>query len=183
MSEKELIIGCQQNDSKSQTAFYHKYKGRLMGVCRRYARNTAEAEDILQEAFIKIFKNIAEIRNPEAILAWLRKIVTNTAINYYRTKTIYQQTTDYEVITHSNDEYWQLMAHLSTEEITRLINALPDGYRMVFNLYVIDGYDHAEIAQMLDISENTSRSQLFKAREVLKKKLKELGIVSYEKHT
>ncbi len=181
MSDQELLHGCQRNDSKAQTAFYQKYKGRLMGICRRYARTTAEAEDILQESFIKIFRNITEVRNPDAIGGWLRKIVTNTSLNYYRSQLHYQQTTDYEEILHSNDDYLQLLSHLSNEEIVKLINALPDGYRMVFNLYIIDGYDHAEIARMLEISENTSRSQLFKAREVLKKKLNELGIVNYEK--
>jgi len=182
MSDQELLHGCQQNNARYQTAFYHRYKGRLMGICRRYARTTAEAEDILQEAFIKIFRSITEIRNPEAIGAWMKRIVTHTAINYYRSGIQYQQTADYEELTHSNDAYWQLMDHLSTEEILTLIHSLPDGYRMVFNLYVIDGYDHAEIAQLASISENTSRSQLFKARELLKKKLKELGIMNYEKH-
>ncbi len=181
MSDKELIQGCQRNDSKAQTAFYQKYKSRLMGICRRYAKNTAEAEDILQESFIKIFRNVAEIRNPEAINGWLKKIVTNTALNYYRSKLSYQQITEYEEVSQSNDDYLQLLSHLSNDEIVRLINQLPDGYRMVFNLYIIDGYDHAEIAQMLGISENTSRSQLYKARETLKKKLNELGITNYEK--
>lgn len=153
----------------------------MMGICRRYAKNTAEAEDILQESFIKIFRSIADMRNPEALGGWLRKVVTNTALNYYRSQLHYPQTIDYEDILHTNDDYLQLLAHLSNEEIVKLINLLPDGYRMVFNLYIIDGYDHSEIAQMLGISENTSRSQLFKAREALKKKLNELGIVNYEK--
>ncbi|MDJ1466217.1 RNA polymerase sigma factor [Cytophagaceae bacterium DM2B3-1] len=183
MSDKELILGCQQNDPKSQTAFYQKYKGRLMGICRRYAKNPEEAEDILQESFIKIFRSIAEIRNPDAIVGWMKRIVTNTALNYYRSQLHYPQTVDYQDISHSNDDYWKLMAQLSNEEIVKVINTLPDGYRIVFNLYVIDGYDHAEIGQMLGISENTSRSQLFKARDVLKKKLKELGIVNYEQQT
>lgn len=182
MSEKELIKGCQRHEAKAQTALYHTYKGRLMGICRRYAKNTTEAEDILQEAFIKIFKNIAEVRDENAAVGWMKRVVTNTAINYYRSNVRYWQMEDYQSVEQSNGDYWDMMAHLSNEEILKLIHALPDGYRMVFNLYVIDGYDHAAIAQMLDISENTSRSQLFKARDMLKKKLNELGIHTYEKH-
>jgi RNA polymerase sigma factor (sigma-70 family) len=181
MSDKELIQGCQRSEPKAQTALYQKYKGRLMGICRRYAKSTDEAEDILQDSFIKIFRSIADVRNPDALGAWLKRVVTNTSLNYYRSQLHYPQTIDYEDLSHSNDDYWQMLSHFSNEEILKLIHALPDGYRMVFNLYVIDGYEHAEIANMLGISENTSRSQLFKARETLKKKLNELGIVNYEK--
>ncbi len=186
MSEPELLKGCQRNDPKSQTALYNLYKSRLMGVCRRYAKNTTEAQDILQEAFIRIFTNINELKDEKAVAAWMRKVVANTAVNYYRANLKRQQSVDYETVEKPNDDqwrnYWELMSRLSTEQIVQLIHALPDGYRMVFNLCVIDGYDHAEIAVMLGISENTSRSQLFKAREMLRKKLKELGIVNYEKH-
>ena len=153
-----------------------------MGICRRYAKNAAEAEDILQEAFVKIFRSIGDVRNPETVVAWMKKIVAHTALNYYRSGLPQNQLTDYDEVTQPNDDYWQLMEQLSTEEILSLIHTLPDGYRVIFNLYVIDGYDHAEIAQFMGISENTSRSQLFKARDLLKKKLKEMGIVNYEKH-
>lgn len=183
MSEQELLKGCQRNNAKSQSALYNLYKSRLMGVCRRYAKNATEAEDILQEAFVKVFKNIAEIKEEKALAAWMRKIVANTAINYYHANLKHQQSTDLESVEPHSENYWESMSRLSTEEIVRLIGTLPDGYRMVFNLYVIDGYGHAEIAAMLGISENTSRSQLFKAREMLKKKLKDIGIVNYEKHT
>ncbi len=180
MSEQEIFEGCQQNRPRAQTALYQLYKGRLMGICRRYAKNTTEAEDILQEAFIKIFRSVADVHKPEALGAWMKRVVTYTAINYYRSQLKHWQTKDLDTVVASNNDYWQMMAHLSTEEILAFIQTLPDGYRMVFNLYIIDGYDHAEIASMLSISEATSRSQLFKARDYLKKKLKEIGIVRYE---
>ncbi len=181
INEQDLVRACQRNDRKAQTAFYNMYKGKLMGVCRRYARSKEEAEDIYQEAFVKIFNNIKSLEKPEAVGAWVRKTVIHTAINYYHANLKFQQNTDYETVVLSNDDYPNILATLSNEDLLALIHQLPDGYRMVFNLYVIDGYNHNEIGQMLGISENTSKSQLSRAKELLRKQLKKLGIVSYER--
>ena len=181
INEQDLVRACQRNDRKAQTAFYNMYKGKLMGVCRRYARSKEEAEDIYQEAFVKIFNNIKSLEKPEAVGAWVRKTVIHTAINYYHANLKFQQNTDYENIVLSNDDYPNLLSTLTSEELLALINQLPDGYRMVFNLYVIDGYNHAEIGELLGVSENTSKSQLSRAKELLRKQLKQLGIISYER--
>ncbi|WP_044171809.1 RNA polymerase sigma factor [Flectobacillus major] len=181
INEQELVRACQRNDRKAQTAFYNMYKGKLMGVCRRYARSKEEAEDIYQEAFVKIFNNIKSLEKPEAVGAWVRKTVIHTAINFYHSNLKFQQNTDYEAVVLSNDDYPNILAALSNEDLLALIHQLPDGYRMVFNLYVIDGYNHVEIGNMLGISENTSKSQLSRAKELLRKQLKKLGIVSYER--
>ncbi len=178
--EVELILACQRNDRKAQTAFYNMYKGKMMGICRRYARTKVEAEDIFQEAFIKIFNNVATLEKPEAVGAWVRKTVIHTAINYYYANVKFQNQIDYETVTESNQSYENILASLSTEELLKLIHQLPDGYRMVFNLYVIDGYNHLEIGEILGISENTSKSQLSRAKELLRKQLKKLGMTSYE---
>jgi RNA polymerase sigma factor (sigma-70 family) len=180
-SEKDLIKGCRENDPRAQTAFYNLYKGRLMGICRRYAKNREEAEDIFQEAFIKIFKSIRTLQKDEAVGSWVRQIVVNTAINYYHQhlKQANLQV-DYEGVMQSNDEHLNILGQLTSEEILTLINQLPDGYRMVFNLYVMEGYNHREIGEMLEIAENTSKSQLSRAKELLRRKLKEIGIVNYE---
>jgi RNA polymerase sigma factor (sigma-70 family) len=180
-NEQELVRACQNNDRKAQTTFYNLYKGKLMGVCRRYTRTPDEAEDVYQEAFVKIFNNIKTLEKAGAVGAWVRKTVVNTAINYYHANLKFQQNTDYEDIIHSNDDYPNMLASLSNEELLKLINQLPDGYRMVFNLYVIDGYSHVEIGEMLGVSENTSKSQLSRAKEQLRKQLKPLGIISYER--
>ena len=181
INEQELVRACQRNDRKAQTAFYNMYKGKLMGVCRRYARSKEEAEDIYQEAFVKIFNNIKSLEKPEAVGAWVRKTVIHTAINFYHSNLKFQQNTDYEAVVLSNDDYPNILAALSNEDLLALIHQLPDGYRMVFNLYVIDGYNHVEIGNMLGIIENTSKSQLSRAKELLRKQLKKLGIVSYER--
>jgi RNA polymerase sigma factor (sigma-70 family) len=181
LNEQELVKACQKNDRKAQTAFYNMYKSKLMGVCRRYTRTPDEAEDIYQEAFVKIFNNIHTLENPKAVAAWVRKTVIHTAINYYHANLKFQQNTDYDNIVLSNDDYPNLLANLSSEDLLKLINQLPDGYRMVFNLYIIDGYNHAEIGELLGVSENTSKSQLSRAKELLRKQLKQMGIVSYER--
>ncbi|MDZ7898750.1 MAG: RNA polymerase sigma factor [Arcicella sp.] len=181
INEQELVRACQNNDRKAQTAFYNLYKGKLMGVCRRYTRTPDEAEDIYQEAFVKIFNNIHTLEKTGAVGAWVRKAVIHTAINYYHANLKFQNNTDYDNILLSNDDYPNVLAGLSNKELLILINQLPDGYRMVFNLYVIDGYSHAEIAELLGVSENTSKSQLSRAKELLRKQLKPLGIISYER--
>ena len=182
INEQELVKACQNNDRKAQTAFYNLYKGKLMGVCRRYTRTPDEAEDIYQEAFVKIFNNIHALEKAGAVGAWVRKTVIHTAINYYHANLKFQNNTDYDNILLSNNDYPNVLAGLSNEELLTLINQLPDGYRMVFNLYVIDGYSHAEIAELLGVSENTSKSQLSRAKELLRKQLKPMGIISYERN-
>ena len=182
INEQELVKACQNNDRKAQTAFYNLYKGKLMGVCRRYTRTPDEAEDIYQEAFIKIFNNIQALEKAGAVGAWVRKTVIHTAINYYHANLKFQNNTDYDNILLSNNDYPNVLVGLSNEELLTLINQLPDGYRMVFNLYVIDGYSHAEIAELLGVSENTSKSQLSRAKELLRKQLKPMGIISYERN-
>ena len=182
INEQELVKACQNNDRKAQTAFYNLYKGKLMGICRRYTRTPDEAEDIYQEAFVKIFKNIHSLEKAGAVGAWVRKTVIHTAINYYHANLKFQNNTDYDNILLSNDDYPNVLAGLSKEELLALINQLPDGYRMVFNLYVIDGYSHAEIGELLGVSENTSKSQLSRAKEMLRKQLKPMGIISYERN-
>jgi RNA polymerase sigma factor (sigma-70 family) len=181
INEQELVRACQNNDRKAQTAFYNLYKGKLMGVCRRYTRTPDEAEDIYQEAFVKIFKNIHTLEKTGAVGSWVRKTIIHTAINYYHANLKFQNNTEYDSTLLSNDDYPNLIANLSNEELLTLINQLPDGYRMVFNLYVIDGYNHVEIGEMLGVSENTSKSQLSRAKELLRKQLKPMGIISYER--
>ncbi len=180
-NEQELVRACQRNDRKAQTAFYNLYKGKLMGVCRRYARTREESEDIYQEAFVKIFNNIHTLEKIEAVGSWVRKTVVHTAINYYHANLKFQQNTDYENVILSNDDHTNVWASLSNEELLAVIRQLPDGYRVVFNLYVIDGYSHNEISDMLNISESTSKSQLSRAKEQLRKHLKQMGIVNYER--
>jgi RNA polymerase sigma-70 factor (ECF subfamily) len=182
--DADLIKACQKNEPKAQTAFYNLYKSSLLGICRRYAHQKEEAEDIFQEAFARIFLNLHKVEKIGAIDTWVKQVTVNTAINYYKKQLKFKQNVDYEDIAYqsSNDEHLKIMDDLSTEELLQIINELADGYRIIFNLYVLDGYNHNEIGQMLGISENTSKSQLSRAKEQIRLKLKKKGVLNYEKY-
>ena len=172
MTDDELIIGCIQEDESCQRELFRRYAGRMLGVCQRYARSTADAEDILQDAFIKIFEKIYQFKSKGSFEGWIRRIVVNTALKKYTIIRYDKEVSGYE-ITDRNESSMEASAyaHLNEKELLGMINNLPDGYRIVFNLYVIEGYQHEEIAQMLKIQPGTSRSQLVKARNMLKQQI------------
>lgn len=186
MTDLELLQACQRNDPRAQTALYQRFKGRLMGLCRRYARSHDEAEDMFQEGFIRIFQQINSIEHPDRMVPWMKRVIVNTAINAYHKNQKQRADTDRlddqyaAVVECGTDDHRDTLARLSAEEIAALIQELPDGYRMIFNLHVVDGFNHPEIAQMLNISEGTSKSQLVRAKSAMREKLKKLGIVRYE---
>jgi RNA polymerase sigma factor (sigma-70 family) len=182
-SLNELVKGCQRLEASAQTEFYQRYKTKLIGVCIRYAKTQAESEDIFQEAFIKVFKNINELREIESIDSWVKSVVIRTAINYYnrttRQQLLHEDLSNFDSHFQSTD-YEALIDRMDTEIILDIIAQLPDGYRMIVNLHLIDGYTHAEIAVMLSIADGTARSQYHRARNILVKKLQEIGINRYE---
>jgi len=168
---QSLYDRCKKNEPKAQRELYDLFKSKLFGLCRRYTRNREEAEDVLQEAFIKIFTRFQQISSPDKVEGWVKSVAVRTAIDHYnknkKEKDLY------------NDEETALLKleavsidHVSDEYLVGLINHLPDKCRMVFNLYEVEGYSHTEIAAMMDITESTSRSQLHYAKSLLKEKLK-----------
>jgi RNA polymerase sigma factor (sigma-70 family) len=177
-SPKEIVLvkACQRNERQAQNAFYELYKGRLMGVCRRYSRTSAEAEDIFQEAFVKVFDHIHTLKTPESVESWTKAIVVRTAIDYYRQHRQDLERTDYEAVLNQIETTTSIDDQSTQEEVLRIINQMPNGYRLVANLFYIDGYTHSEIAEILGIAEGTSKSQLARARDILKRKLKALGL-------
>jgi RNA polymerase sigma-70 factor (ECF subfamily) len=177
-SEKDLVIACMRNNPKAQTAFYNLYKGRLLGTCMRYARTAAEAEDIFQEAFIKVFKNLHTIEKIESVNSWVKSSVIRTAIDHYRHIAHEREQVGYDEIAGFSESSESVFSRLNREQILAIINRLPDGYRMVINLFLIDGYSHAEIAELLGITEGTSKSQLSRGKELLKKELLKMDIVA-----
>lgn len=143
----------------------------MYGVCLRFARNTLEADDILQEGFIKVFTFLKDFRQEGALEGWIRRTIINTAINYYHSRL-----DDWNEISIEKAEVYQassedILDKIATNDLLKLIMELPEGYRLVFNLYAIEGYSHHEIAEMLNISENTSKSQLSRARASLQQKI------------
>ena len=172
MTDDDLIKGCVQEDESCQRELFRRYAGKMLGVCQRYARSTADAEDIVQDAFIKVFEKIFQFKSEGSFEGWIRKIVVNTALKKYTVIRFDKEVSGYE-ITDRNESSIEASAysHLNEKELLGMINNLPDGYRLVFNLYVIEGYQHEEIAQMLKIQSGTSRSQLVKARNMLKQQI------------
>lgn len=152
---------------------FEQYAGKMMTVCRRYSRDATEAEDMLQEALIKVFQYIHQYKFEGSFEGWVRKIVVNTALRYVQKKKV-----SFTEINNDSESSPRLEAYaysnLGEEDILKLINQLPEGYRLVFNLSVIEGFTHDEIAEMLNIQPATSRSQLVKARKMLQNKFLEM---------
>ena len=146
---------------------YEEYYSQMMGVCLRYSNHQEDALDILHEGFIKVFKNVSKYQPGTSLSAWIRRIMVNTAIDYYR-KTIRRRTEDIEEAYDLSNDEADAISQCSEQEILAAIQELSPAYRAVFNLYVIEGYSHREIAQSLDITESTSRSNLVKARMKLR---------------
>lgn len=179
-SSAQLAL-CQANNSRSQRELYNCFKASVMGVCRRYTGSRQEAEDVFQEAFIRVFQNIGQVRDAEHLEQWIKRITVNAAVNYYHKHKRHQHD-DLNGYSHYNDDYELILSSFSSEVLVSVINNLPNGYRMVFNLHEIEGYSHAEIAKLLLITEVTSRSQLNRAKQSIKNKLKAIGILRYEKY-
>lgn len=179
----ELVRGCQQQNPQAQAAFYNHYKRRLLGVCRRYAHTTFEAEDIFQEGFIKVFRNIKDLKEPERVGLWVKSVVIRAAIDYFRKHNalyVYEKEEKELLFVEETDDF-SILDALEKEYILEIITKMPEGYRLVLNLYLIDGYEHSEIAEMLGISVGTSKSQLSRAKQYLRNQLAFLAIQKYEK--
>lgn len=170
-STENLIEKCLKCDVTAQYELYQKYSPKMFGVCLRFAKCREEAEDILQEGFIKVFKNLKTFRNEGKLEAWIRRIMVNTAINFYKRKYPDFPDIDFDRLQLKYHAHEDITAEMSHKEILETVQKLPKGYRMVFNLYVIEGYTHKEIGKMLNISVNTSKSQLSRAKDLLKIKI------------
>lgn len=172
LSDKELVEGCLERDYGCQELFYRRFSPRMFSLCMRYAQDTYEAEDMLQEGFIRVFDYLRQYRFEGSLEGWVRRIIVNTAITIYRrNKKIHLQ----EDLESAQEEIGEgtlsALDAMQTKDLLKLIARLPDGYRMVFNLYAVEGYSHKEIGEMLGISENTSKTQFMKARRNLLKSL------------
>lgn len=175
MTEAEIITGCLKNDLNAQRHLYERFASKMMGICMRYAENKEEAEDFLQEGFIKVFQKINQFKGSGSFEGWVKRIIINTALEHFRSKKRMepiQEDRQYQDVYEVT-----VVDHISTKELLQLIQQLPHGYRTVFNLHAIEGYGHKEIAEMLQITEGTSKSQYARAKLSLQEKLSELKIV------
>lgn len=165
--EKDLIKACIKKERWAQKLLYEEYYSKMMGLCLRYANHEEDALDIMHEGFIKVFNNIGKYQPGTSLTSWIRRIMVNTAIDYYR-KSIRRRTEDLEQAYDLSAQDADAISQCSEQEILEAVQQLSPAYRAVFNLYVIEGYAHKEIADTLDITESTSRSNLVKARMKLK---------------
>lgn len=171
MTDQELVKRCLEGRRDAHHALFKLYAGKMLTVCRRYFDNVEEAEDVLQEGFIKVFERLHQWQGTGPLGGWIRTVMINTALTHLRSSKKWQSNTDIENATHLTSEESDVLSSMGAEEILSLIAAMPTGYRTVFNLFVIEGYAHKEIAEMLGISENTSKTQFLKSKEWLKKSL------------
>jgi RNA polymerase sigma factor (sigma-70 family) len=168
--EDDLVKGCKRGDHHAQQRLFDLYSGRMYGVCSRYVKNTMQAEDILVMGFTKVFEKISQFKGEGSFEGWVRRIMVNESLSYLRKTRTMVIETDLEKADREPD-YDRLSDHLEAQDLLKMIEQLPAGYRIVFNMYAIDGYCHKEIAEALGISENTSKSQLSRARLYLQKLL------------
>ncbi len=173
ITEKDLLALCMEGDAHSCKQLFDTYSGKMMGMCYRFARDRNEAEDMLQEGFVRIFKKLHLYSGQGSLESWMRRVIINTAIKYKHKHVTRHSYNEIENV-HALDTTPSVIDEISKEEILKLVQSLPDGYRIVFNLYVVEGYSHKEIADKLSIGESTSRSQLVKARNMLRTKLLDL---------
>ena len=159
-----LIKKAIDSNREAQKQLFDQYSPKMLGVCRQYVKDLHHAEDLLLQGFLKVFTNLATYKNKGSFEGWIRRIMVNTCISYLRKKNLIDLSDDDFIF---NNAAADNLESTTLEDIQKLIDALPDGYRMVFNLFAIEGFKHSEIAKKLGVSESTSKSQLFKARKLL----------------
>ena len=168
--DQEWIEGCIKGDSTAQRKVFDHFSRKMFAVCCRYVKDKMEAEDVLVTAFTKVFQRISQFKSEGSFEGWIRRIVVNESLTWLRQHKHMQVETDIEAADYEPD-YQVLEDHLQADDLMKLIEGLPAGYKVVFNLYAIEGYSHKEIADQLGINENTSKSQLSRARVYLQKQL------------
>ena len=172
--DSELIQGCRNNDRKHQELLYRKYAKKMYGISLSYAKDRSMAQEILQDGFVKVFKKIDTFKEQGSLEGWIRRIITNTALDYLRQKSkLYEFIDDNKEVEEERLDN-SILENINADGIFNLIKQLPEGAKAVFNLYAVEGYSHKEIAEKLEITEGTSKSQFKRARNLLKTLLRDL---------
>jgi RNA polymerase sigma factor (sigma-70 family) len=169
---EEIIYKCREGNSRAQTALYNLFSSKMYGVCLRYAKDSADAEDILQDGFLRVFTKIDQFEFKGSFEGWMRRIMVNTALEKFRKQDRLSPVEEMKV--YESTEYGEeTLSSIAAGDLMRIIQELPPRYRMVFNLFAIEGYSHQEIGEMMNISEGTSKSNLSRARVILQKSVEE----------
>ncbi|MEN8886446.1 MAG: RNA polymerase sigma factor [Winogradskyella sp.] len=176
-NESKLIQRAAKQNREAQHVLYELHAPKMLSVCRYYVKDVHQAEEVMLNGFFKVFKYLKSFKSEGSFEGWIRRIMVREAISYLRQKKNIEFATEDAYIEHDYDN--SIKSNIEVAEIQQLIDSLPEGYKMVFVMYAIEGYKHHEIAELLKISEGTSKSQLFKARKMLQKKIKELNSTGY----
>jgi len=178
MTEQAIITGCLHNDASAQRELYNRYSPKMLSVCYRFAQSREDAEDMLQEGFIKVFTQIHTFQNKGAFEGWIRRIIVHTCINFLKKYKKFNENVDLSYANYLQVKEETIPSIMQARQIIECIRLLPIGYRTVLNLYALEGYSHKEIGELLDIAESTSRSQYTRAKVLLEKVLIKKGIIA-----
>jgi len=181
MTEEYIIAGCLHNDPSAQRELYNRFSPKMLSVCYRFAHSREDAEDMLQEGFIKVFTQMHTFQNKGAFEGWIRRIIVHTCINFLKKYKKFNESVDLEVAGFVYVKEETIPSIMQAKQVTECIRLLPIGYRTVLNLYAIEGYSHREISIMLDIEESTSRSQYTRAKSMLENILVKKNILEKSK--
>ncbi len=176
MDEVTLANKCIEGDQLAQRKLFEMYAPKMMGVCLRYTKNHAQAEDVLQDGFVKVFTKLDKYSGDGSLEGWVRRIMVNTALDHLRKTNKFNANISMDDVGYKVESDTDALSSLMEEDLLKLIREMPDGYRTVFNLFAIEGYTHKEIGEQLGVSENTSKSQYSRAKAYLRIKIEELQI-------
>lgn len=175
MDDTSLVRECINGNAKAQRLLFDKFSQKMLGVCLRYSKSLEEAEDVLQDGFIKTFSKLNDFSNEGSLEGWIRRIMVNTALDSIRKKNKFLKDVSIDSVEYQIGVNYTILETLNAEDLLLLINSMPDGYKVVFNMFAIEGYSHNDISTTLGISESTSKSQYMRAKAYLRGKLELMG--------
>lgn len=177
MTDEQLVKECVSGNTIAQKKFYDLFAKKMMGVCLRYTNNIEEAQDVLQDGFIKIFNKLHDFESKGSLEGWVRRIMVNTALDHYRRNKKHQNDVEVDAVSYKLEKSDFIVESITADDLLKIVQSIPEGYRVVFNLFAIEGYSHKEIAERLGVTESTSKSQYSRAKSLLRKLLIENNIV------
>jgi len=178
LSETELLDRCRQNDPRAQRQLYERYAGKMLAVCRRYVRDADDAEDVLAQGFVKVFRYLHQYEGRGPLAGWIRRVMVHESLKFLRKRNPLTTSLEDDFVSRVATTAPTAETDLAAADLWSLLEELPAGYRAVFNLYAVEGFSHPQIAEALGISEGTSKSQLFKARQMLQRQISSLQSVA-----
>jgi RNA polymerase sigma factor (sigma-70 family) len=171
MDDATLIIECVNGNPRAQRLLFDKFARKMFSVCLRYAKNDEQAEDVLQDGFVKVFGKLKDFKSEGSLEGWIRRIMVNTALDQIRKNNKQLGDTNIDDVGYKIENNDFIVENMMADDLMKMVQAMPDGYKVVFNMFAIEGYSHSEIADTLGISENTSKSQYSRARAYLRERL------------